>query len=65
LPIFPGVDYVDAAGLGALVTAWKTILRDGGDLELAAPTDEVPALFELTQLDTLFRLHNRAPERGT
>jgi anti-sigma B factor antagonist len=57
-----GVVYVDASGLGALVSARKTIRRDGGDVELAGLPDEIRTLFELTRLDTLFRIHDRAPE---
>ena len=43
------VHYVDASGLDALVTARKTIRRDGGDLELALLNEELRTLFELTK----------------
>lgn len=56
------VAYIDASGLGALVTARKRIRFAGGDLELAGLNEDLRVLLEITKLDTLFTIHERAPE---
>jgi anti-sigma B factor antagonist len=53
---------IDASGLGALVTARKRIQFAGGDLEIAAVNEDLRVLLEITKLDTLFTIHDRAPE---
>lgn len=44
------VDFMDSAGLGALVSALKRIGRDG-ELKVCEPTTSVRAMLELTRLD--------------
>ncbi|OQX10892.1 MAG: hypothetical protein BWK76_19950 [Desulfobulbaceae bacterium A2] len=51
-----GVDFIDSTGLGGLVTALRTIVKEGGMLKLAAIRAEVRRVFELTRLDKLFEI---------
>ena len=46
------VEFMDSAGLGALVSALKRIGRDG-ELTICAPRPAVRSMFELTRLDRL------------
>jgi anti-sigma B factor antagonist len=48
--------FIDSSGLGALVSLSKTIRERGGEVRLANLNDDLRTLFELTKLDTLFRL---------
>ncbi len=53
---FSRTTYIDSSGLGVLVSLSKRIREAGGDLRLAALNDDLQTLFELTRLDTLFRI---------
>ncbi len=53
-----GVDYVDSAGLGALVAGSASIRKAGGDLKLANLTDRIRGLIQITRLSTLFEVHD-------
>lgn len=55
---FSGTGYIDSSGLGALVSLGKRIREQGGELRLASLNEDLRTLFELTRLDTLFRLHD-------
>ena len=48
--------YVDSAGLGTLVAASKRVRHEAGELRLANLNDDLRNLFQLTRLDTLFRI---------
>lgn len=48
--------YIDSSGLGALVTISKKVREQGGEVRLAGLNDDLRSLFELTKLDTLFRI---------
>ena len=58
------MSYIDARGLGELVTAFTTLRRSGGQLTLIAPSVWVRQLLAVTRLDTVFvvrrgaRLHS-------
>jgi len=45
------VDFIDSSGLGGLVSGLKTAREAGGDLRLAAPTDQVRLVLQLTNLE--------------
>jgi len=48
-------DFVDSAGLAALVRAMKQVRAGGGDLRIVAPTSpEAMRVFELTRFDKVF-----------
>lgn len=59
---FSETGYVDSSGLGALVSLNKRLREAGGELRLAALNDDMRTLFELTRLDTLFRLYGTRAE---
>jgi anti-sigma B factor antagonist len=59
---FGETGYVDSSGLGALVSLNKRLREMGGELRLAALNDDLRTLFELTRLDTLFRLYGDRAE---
>ena len=48
------VNYVDSAGLGALVSGYTTITREGGTLKLANVTTRLQHLLSITKLLTVF-----------
>jgi anti-sigma B factor antagonist len=48
------VSYVDSSGLATLVEILKNLRAYGGKLKLAALSDKVRGLFEITKLDKLF-----------
>ncbi|MEP6763973.1 MAG: STAS domain-containing protein [Gemmatimonadaceae bacterium] len=54
---FAETGYVDSSGLGALVSLSKRLREAGGSLRLAALNEDLRTLFELTRLDTLFKLY--------
>ena len=49
-----GVPDMDSAGIGFLVTCLTTVLRAGGRLYLAAPSDRVLYSLLITKLDIVF-----------
>ena len=51
---FQGVEYVDSAGLGALVTFYK--IRKNRDIIFHNVNDRVKKLFQITRLDSIFRM---------
>jgi anti-sigma B factor antagonist len=51
---FSGVDYVDSSGLATLVEILKNMRSFGGKLKLAALSQKVLGLFEITKLNKLF-----------
>lgn len=56
------VDFIDSSGLGALISGLKVARQAGGDLRIAAPTRQVIAVLELTNLNRVLRAH---PDAGT
>ena len=53
---FEKVTYVDSSGLATLVEVLKRAKTQGGSLGLAAMSDKVKSLFEITKLDKLFSI---------
>ncbi|MEX2528441.1 MAG: STAS domain-containing protein [Gemmatimonadota bacterium] len=53
---FSNTGYIDSSGLGVLVSLSKKIREEGGELRLSGLNDDLRTLFELTKLDTLFRI---------
>ncbi len=53
---FASTGYIDSSGLGVLVSVSKKISEAGGDLRLAGLNEDLQMLFELTKLDTLFKI---------
>jgi anti-sigma B factor antagonist len=53
---FDSTGYIDSSGLGVLVSVSKKIREAGGDLRLSGLNEDLRMLFELTKLDTLFKI---------
>ncbi len=53
---FSSTGYIDSSGLGVLVSVSKKIREAGGNLRLAGLNEDLRMLFELTKLDTLFKI---------
>ena len=51
-----GVEYVDSAGIGFLVSCLITLGNEGARLRLAAPPERVRYVLGITKLDTVFAL---------
>ena len=56
------VNYVDSAGLGALVSAFTTVTREGGNLKLANVTKKLQDLLAITKLLTVFETFDSEDE---
>ena len=54
-----GVEYIDSSGLGQLITIWTSIRGRGGQMTVLAPTKRVQRLFDITRLDTVFRIFDK------
>jgi anti-sigma B factor antagonist len=48
------VEYIDSAGLGALVSSFTSVQNDGGALKLLNLTKKVQNLLQMTKLYTVF-----------
>ena len=53
---FSNTGYIDSSGLGVLVSLSKKIREQSGELRLANLNEDLRTLFELTKLDTLFKI---------
>jgi anti-anti-sigma factor len=51
------VTFMDSSGLGALVSALKTVRSSGGKLSVCSINDQVKMLFELTSMDRVFEIY--------
>ena len=51
-----GVDYIDSAGLGTLVSALKAVRERDGNVWLAGLTSHVKMIIELTRLNRIFEI---------
>ena len=56
------VSYVDSAGLGAIVSAYTTMTREGGSLKLANVTKKLQDLLSITKLLTVFETFDSEAE---
>lgn len=59
------VNYIDSSGLATLVEMLKKTKSQGGSLGLAAMSDKVKSLFEITKLDKLFPIFPNPQEAVT
>jgi len=48
------VEYIDSSGLGALVSAFTSVKKQGGELKLLNLTDKVESVLQITKLYTVF-----------
>jgi len=56
------VSYVDSAGVGAIVSAYTTVTREGGALKLANVTKKLQDLLSITKLLTVFETFDSEDE---
>ena len=56
------VSYVDSAGLGAIVSAYTTVTREGGSLKLSNVTKKLQDLLSITKLLTVFETFDSEDE---
>ncbi len=59
---FSNTGYIDSSGLGVLVSLSKKIREQGGELRLSGLNEDLRTLFELTKLDTLFKIADTKEE---
>ena len=59
---FTNTGYIDSSGLGVLVSLSKKIREQGGELRLSSLNEDLRTLFELTKLDTLFKISDTRDE---
>ena len=57
-----GVEYIDSAGLSALLLAQRQQSHHHGDVRIAGASDEVHSLLSLTALDRVFPMYNTVEE---
>ena len=50
-------EFIDSSGLGALISGLKATRQAGGDLRIAAPTEQVSRVLRLTKLDRVLTAH--------
>lgn len=51
------VEFIDSAGIGALISCLRDVNSKGGSIELFSLTSGVLALFEIMRLNKIFQLH--------
>jgi len=51
------VTWVNSSGLGAMIAAFTSLNKSGGDLRLANITDKIESLFLITQLVKVFKTY--------
>lgn len=49
------VETIDSSGLGALISGLKAARQGGGDLRIAAPSEQARAVLELTNLNRVLK----------
>ncbi|MFY9609469.1 MAG: STAS domain-containing protein [Blastocatellia bacterium] len=56
------VNYIDSAGLGALISSYTTTKRQGGHLKLVNLTKRIQDLLAITKLITVFETYENEAE---
>ena len=56
------VNYIDSAGLGALISSYTTTKRQGGNLKLVNLTRRIQDLLAITKLITVFETYENEAE---
>ncbi|MFC0518288.1 STAS domain-containing protein [Mucilaginibacter angelicae] len=62
---FEQVIYVDSSFLGALVSALKLAINNGGDIAVVGLNSDIRSLFQLVRLDKVFRIYTNTQEALT
>lgn len=53
---FQDVTFMDSSGLGALVMSLKAVRTAGGEIFLCSVNEQIRMLFELTNMDRVFKI---------
>ncbi|ELS34151.1 anti-sigma-factor antagonist [Pseudanabaena biceps PCC 7429] len=56
------ITFMDSSGLGALVSALKSIRNSNGDMVICGANDQVQMLFELTSMTKIFKIYTTIDE---
>ncbi|HYV07124.1 MAG TPA: STAS domain-containing protein [Blastocatellia bacterium] len=56
------VNYIDSAGLGAMISSYTTVKRQGGQLKLVSLTKRIQDLLAITKLITVFETYDTEAE---
>lgn len=56
------LDYIDSAGIGALVSALSHVKKAGGDLRMAGANSRIVRLFTMTGVDKLLTVYPTVAE---
>jgi len=54
-----GINYIDSTGLGELVSGYRMLKTQGGELKLLNLNKKVSDLLQITRLYTVFDIHNQ------
>ena len=54
-----GINYIDSTGLGELVSAYRLVKSEGGELKLLNLNKKVTDLLQITKLYTVFDIHSQ------
>src|SRR6204780_5911542 len=57
-----GINYIDSTGLGELVSGYRLVKSEGGELKLLNLNKKVTDLLQITKLYTVFDIHNHEAE---
>jgi len=57
-----GLEYIDSAGIGALVSALSSVKKAGGELRLAGANQRIVRLFSMTGVDKLVTVYPTVAE---
>jgi anti-sigma B factor antagonist len=56
------INYIDSSGLGELVSGYRYIKSEGGELKLLNLNKKVTDLLQITKLYTVFDIHSQEAE---
>lgn len=54
-----GINYIDSTGLGELVSGYRLVKSEGGELKLLNLSKKVTDLLQITKLYTVFDIHSQ------
>jgi anti-sigma B factor antagonist len=57
-----GINYIDSSGLGELVSGYRYIKSEGGEVKLLNLNKKVTDLLQITKLYTVFDIHSQESE---
>lgn len=57
-----GVELVDSTGIGSIISLFKRLRAQGGDLKIACVIGQPKQIFDLLRLDRALAIHERVDE---